>query len=235
MKKILSLFTAAFMLLTAGCSQGADMPAKSDDDSIVLPPSRVGEGTFDSILAKRYTFETAFSEADAVARIKVGNWLYEDTESDLTYYESTVLQCFKGDMPESFTLIQDGSSHEIMEGYPLFTYGNELLLFLNQVTEPGDESLYWIIGSFTTVIDVSYDNDGNRYYADSTGTLGESVNISSNYANQSDLAQEVYNYTINSDPFLAEFLADITDRPPYYLYIFSESDINTLFDSFKMS
>lgn len=235
MKKLLSLFVAAFMLLAAGCSQGADVPTNSGEDSIVLPPSRVGEGIFDGVLAKMYTFETAFSEADAVVRIKVGNWLYEDTESDLTYYESTVLQCFKGDMPESFTLIQDGSSHETMEGYPLFTYGNELLLFLNQVTGPGDESIYWIIGSFTTVIDVSYDNNGNRYYADSYGILGESVNISSNYADQSDLAQEVYNYTINSDPFLAEFSADQTDMSPYYHYIFSEFDINTLFDSYKMS
>ncbi|MDE6580321.1 MAG: hypothetical protein K2K41_07295 [Ruminiclostridium sp.] len=230
MKKLLSLFAAAFMLLTAGCSQAADETAKPNNDSIVLPPSRVGEGTFEAVLARKYTFETAFSEADVVARIKVGNWLYEDTENDATYFDAKVLQCFKGDIPENFTLYQSGSSHETLEGFPLFTYGKELLLFLNQGTVPGDEQLYWIIGSFTTVINVSYDNDGNRYYAASNGILGESVNISSNYANQSDIAQEVYNYTINSDPFLA----DMTGMQ-YYPYIFSESDVNALIDSLKMS
>lgn len=229
MKKLLSLFAAPFMLLAAGCSPSIEMPANSDDDSIVPPPSRVGEGTFTVFLKKRYTFETAFSEADAVARVRVGNWLYEDTENDSTYFEAKVPECFKGNIPENFTLYQTGSSHETLEGFPLFTYRKELLLFLNQGKEPGDELLYWIIGSYSTVIDVSYDNDGNRYYAPHS-ILGETVNISSNYVDQSDISQEVYNYTINSDPFFA----DITVEPQhFYPYIFSESDINALFDSYN--
>ena len=138
MKKILSLLTAAFMLLMSGCSQQPSSPL-SDSDNIILPPSRIGEGEFNVQLTKRYTFETAFAEADAVARVKVGNWLSEDRENDSTCFEATTLQCFKGSLPETFTLYQTGSSHETLEGFPLFTYGNELLLFLNQGTQPGDK------------------------------------------------------------------------------------------------
>ena len=103
---------------------------------------------------------------------------------------------------------------------------------MNKWTNENNEDIYWIIGAFTTVLDVSYDNDGNRYYTDCRGILGATMDISSNYVNQSDIVQEIYNYAINSDPFLA----DMTYDPQhFYPYIFSESDINTLFDSYKIS
>ena len=133
MKKILSLLTAAFMLLAAGCSQAVNEPAVTEDKtaptedtvtafnestssdetvsaekpvttniiitpsdgSVILPPSRIGEGEFNVQLTKRYTFETAFAEADAVARVKVGNWLSEDRENYSTCFEAKTLQCFK--------------------------------------------------------------------------------------------------------------------------------------------
>ena len=117
------------MLLAAGCSLNTEAPANSDEDSIVLPPARIGESVGRAHLAKYYSFETAFSEADVVARIKIGNWLSEDELLGSTFFEATVLQCFKGDIPEIFILTQSGTASATLQGYPLFTYGNELLLF----------------------------------------------------------------------------------------------------------
>ena len=289
MKKILSLFTAAFMLLAAGCSQAGNVPmvtvnepvstekpvvtqgenipaekstaavnepvstekpamtqgenvpneestaavnepAKPDDDSIVLPPVRISEHTADVLLAREYTFETAFSTADVVARIKVGNWISEDKEIGSSFYEATVLQCFKGDIPETFILKQSGCSDNVVEGYPLFTYGNELLLFLGKGDPAGSteyEKSYWIRGSFSTVLDVSYDADGTRYFADRYGLIGRTIGVSSNYALQKEISSQVYSYTVNSDPFVA----NIADEQHLYSYIFSEFDIISLMNS----
>ena len=229
MKKILSLFAAAFMLLAAGCSQAAD-------DSVVLPPTRIGEGVSYASLDKSYTFETAFSEADVVARIKVGNWLSEDTELDSTFFEATVLQCFKGDIPETFILMQSGCSYYTVKNYPLFTYGNELLLFLNKGNPdnyeegwpaPKYDIYYWITGSFSTLLDVSYDAHGSRYYADRYGILSETMDISTNYANQNDVSSEVFEAAVNADPFIADISA--------YRYVFSETDFVDLINSYKTS
>lgn len=230
MKKFACMLTAAFMLLAAGCSQVAD-------DSVVLPPVRIGEGVSSPLFAKRYTFETAFLEADAVVRIKIGNWLSEDIDNMFTRYEATVLQCFKGDVSDAFTLIQEGCSDCTMKGYPLFTYGNELLVFLTKATMPPDYEMpwsdesYWITGCFTTVLDVTYDAEGNRYYADNHDFLGETMGISSNYVNQKDILSEVYSSAVNSDPFVA----NIADEQNFYSYIFSEADVNNLINKYKIS
>lgn len=286
MKKNACIFTAAFMLLTAGCSQAVNAPmatvnepvsaekpgatqgenisaeestavvnkpvsaekpavtqgenlpaiestadvndpAKSDDNSIVLPPVRISEHTVNALLAREYNFESAFSTADVVARIKVGNWLSEDKEIGSSFYEATVLQCFKGDIPETFILKQSGCSDNVWEGYPLFTYGNELLLFLGKGNPDGStvyEKSYWIRGSFSTVLDVSYDADGNRYFADRYGLLGRTIDVSSNYALQKEISSQVYSYTVKSDPFVT----NIADEQHLYSYIFSESDIISL-------
>lgn len=216
MKKYVSLcLLISLLLIITGCS-----PVFKK--TIVLPPCRIGEGTEHVSLGTRYTFESAFSEADAVARIKVGNWISEDTELHTTYYEATVLQCFKGEMPETFTLLQDGCSLSTLQRYPLFTYGNELLVFLNESELTGFDSPYWIIGSFTTVLDVSYDESGSRYYADRYGVLGKLANISRNYAFDPAVFSEVLASAVANDPIVEEMKYS-------YSYIFSEADILTLF------
>ncbi len=224
MKKLLCLITSAFILLLAGCSQAAN-------DSVVLPPSRTGKNICSASLEKRYTFETAFAEADAVARVKVGNWLYEDNEIKSTYFDATVLQCFKGDMPETFVLKQDGSSELTMEGYPLFTYGEELLLFLNDGSDADNKALYWIIGAFTTVMDVYYDAEGARYYTDSRGILGETMDISTNYAQTNNIASEIYAAAASTNPLII----DVANEWISHSYIFSEADVNNLMTSYKAS
>ncbi len=163
------------------------------------PPRRIGAGTMHTSLSQRYTVETAFAAADVVARIQVGNWLEEDTELHQTYYGATVLECFKGDIPKAFTLLQSGCSTFTVEGYPLFTKGNELLLFLREAEGLDFEAPYWIIGSFTTVMDVAYDTAGNRYYADRYGIFCEEFYDCVNYTSHSTIASEVRAYAAKVD------------------------------------
>ena len=211
------LVVIIFVMMVAGCSGNAE-------NSPVLPPARIGTGMIEASLAHRYIFESAFSAADAVARIQVGDWLSEDLELHKTYYEATVLQCFKGDMPETITLLQDGSSAATMRGYPLFTSGNEILVFLKEAALPEYESPYWIIGSFTTVLDVSYDKEGTRYYADRHGILGEFMNGLHNYLADSSVCLSVHSRAAADDPIFKEMQYT-------YRYIFSEADILALMES----
>lgn len=183
--------------------------------SVVLPPARYGEGSVQATFERTYTFETAFAEADVVARVQVGNWLGEDTSIMSTYYETATLECFKGDIPDTFTLIQDGSSKGTLKRYPLFTYGNEMLLFMKEASGVDYESAYWIIGAFTTMLDVSYDDEGNRFYADRYGILGDTMVAASD-----DLVAdgEIYTNAVGKDPILGEIMTG-------YPYIFTEKDI----------
>ena len=211
------LVVIMFVMMVAGCSGNAE-------NSPVLPPARIGTSVTSATLAQRFTFESAFSAADAVARIQVGDWLSEDLEVEQTYYEATVLQCFKGDMPETITLLQDGCSAATMQGYPLFTSGNEMLVFLNEAVLPEYESPYWIIGSFTTVLDVSYDKEGARYFADRYGILGEFMNDSHNYGLDLAVSRAVHSRAAAEDPIFEEMQYT-------YRYIFSETDILALMEN----
>lgn len=205
-----------FFLLTVGCSG-------SSSSVSILPPSRVGSSGIQASFENEYTMASALSEADVVARIEVGNWIAEDAELQKTYYEATVLQCFKGSIPTSFTLLQDGCSTGTLKGYPLFTSGNEFLVFLDEATGIDYDSPYWIIGSFMTILDVSYDNSGNRFYADRYGILGETIDIATNYALQEDTFTEVYARSVAADPIVQEMQYS-------YPFIFAESDLTPLLE-----
>lgn len=220
MKKILCVFVVTMLLLSvSGCAT-----VTLEQDATVLPPSRVGASQMQATLVKRYTFESAFLEADVVARVEVGNWLAENTDSITTYFEAKVLQCFKGSTTETITLFQDGCSTGTMKGYPLFTSGNEMLVFLKEATETAYNSPYWIIGAFTTLLDVSYDESGNRYYVDRCGLLGETMNISSNYAYEMSLANEILAVAAANDPIVSEMQF-------HYSHIFSEADLIDLIEN----
>ncbi len=218
MKKFLCLiFMCMFLVSAIGC-------VASSDETAVLPPTRIGSSGIQASFETKYTFATAFSEADVVARIEVGNWLSEDTDLQKTYYEATVLQCFKGNIPDEFTLLQDGCSTGTLKNYPLFTSGNELLVFLKEATVTEYDSPYWIIGAFMTILDVTYDDSGARYYSDRYGILGETIDIVANYSLQSEILAEIYSGSVEADSIVA-------DMHYAYPYVFAENDLVALLES----
>lgn len=220
MKKFLyMMLILALIMANTGC-------AKNAVNQLEQPPSRIGEGTIPASFENEYSFESALAAADVVARIEVENWIAEDTNLQKTYFEATVLQCFKGSIPTTFTLLQDGCSTGTLKGYPLFTRGNEMLVFLNEATEVNYDSPYWIIGSFMTILDVSYDDSGARYYADRYGILGETMNITANYGLQEDVFAEVYSKSVEADSI-------VEDMQYPYPYIFTESDLTSLIEDLQ--
>lgn len=215
MKKFLCIILASiFLLIAVGCSG-------SSSGTEGLPPTRIGSSEIQASFDTKYTFASAVSESDVVARIEVGNWIAEDTALHNTYYEATVLQCFKGNIPTQFTLLQDGCSAGTLKGYPLFARGNEMLVFLKEATGVNYDSPYWIIGSFMTVLDISYDDSGTRYYLDRYGFLGETIDIATNYSLQNDTFTEVVSRSIESDPI-------VQDMQYSYPYIFAENELMAL-------
>lgn len=217
MKRILCTICAVLMLFSlVACTA-------QEESEAVLPPVREGGGESKVSFEKGYTFESALEEADAVARIRVGNWIAEDNEARQTYYEAEVLECYKGEIPTNFTLLQDGCSLRTFKGYPLFISGNEMLLFLREaVGLPQYDAPYWIIGAYTTLLDVVYD-DGERYFVDRYGVLGQSINVVSNYANVASVADAVYTAAVESDPLMSNPVHS-------FPYIYSDDDMLKLLD-----
>ena len=216
MKRFLcTMMSLVLLMLTAGC-------AAPSNEAAVLPPTRFGHSESHASFGKRYTFETAVAEADVIARVEVGNWIAEDFDLDKTYYEAAVLECFKGDIPETFTLLQDGCSKWTMGGYPLFTDGNELVVFLKEAVGLDYSSPYWIIGAYDTVFYVSYDESGNRYYADRRGVLGKTMEIPTNYTNNREVFNEDYARAVADDPIVSEMSG--------FPYVFAEADVIALLE-----
>lgn len=160
------LLAAALVLLTACSSRGTE------------PPVRIGEATGNASFNRSYSLTEAFEEADVVALVQVGNWLGEKTEGfPYTYYEADALECYKGDIPAHFTLMQNGASTSTYEDYPLFTYGNQLLLFLrHSQTDWGEAYIqypgaYVNVCSFITTMYVANADDGSRCFVDRFGLM----------------------------------------------------------------
>ncbi len=135
---ILSVFLTLSLLL-AGCNgkegsvtaQGTTVPPAKQEPApvIVLPLTRSANSQYDAGYCRvDQSLLELWESADAVARISVGNWLSETEHG--SYYDATVLRCYKGDLPASIVLEQAGSSQKSYADFPLFIYGNEFLVFL---------------------------------------------------------------------------------------------------------
>ena len=79
-----------------------------------------------SMFERYYSISDAFQEADAVARVTVGDWQGEDLHNWVTFFDADVQESYKGDLPRHFTLVQGGCSEASSPNYPLFINGTEL-------------------------------------------------------------------------------------------------------------
>lgn len=184
----------------------------------VLPPTRYGVGKSYVSLENIYTFETAIASADIVAHVEIGDWLGEDDNH--SYYSANVIEQFTGEKVTTFILKQDGCSQWTISRYPLFTVGNELLLFLKKSKQI--DNAYFIAGSYSTVLYAVSDNNGNVYYLDRFNILSSSAEGIINSIPQDSFARELYQKLTLEDPVLSEYTSF------EYVYFYSRDDFLTL-------
>lgn len=226
MKKTFCLLLA--LLLLAGFASCAREEPSAETATggadAVLPPVRMTEKTSVADPAQLYTFASGYEASDVVATVRIGDWLGErEFPYCETFFRAEVLKTYKGDVPGEIVLRQDGSADATVKQYPLFTAGNELLLFLKQGTEADfgyDEAGYWILGSFTTTFDVLEDG-GVRYIADRYG-IAKCAEGVRNYAAEETLSADLFASAVASDPIVSE--AGYTFRN-----IYAETEIADLF------
>lgn len=205
-----------FLLFLIGCS--------GENERVVRPPIRESDKVeMSASLDRHYTLKEAFEEADLVVYVKIGNWLGEGQYS--SYYETKIVENYKGNEMDIIVLLQDGTSNGTYKGYPLFTYGNEMLVFLKQASDTEFNNAYWIMGAWTTLLDVIDDGNGNMYYVDRSGMLSESINASLNVANDTSLREGLYENTLKRDAIVA----DIYSKSKY---VYEKSDIDDLLMEF---
>ncbi len=189
------------------------------DAEVIMPPSRIGKTESKGTLYRTFTFQEAYQEAETVAWIRVGNWLGENLQIGTSYFEAEVIACYKGDMPESIVLEQVGNSEFTYRGYHIFANGNEMVLFLKNTDEVPYENCYWIIGAYSTLLDVVKDADGNVYAMDTRGFLGQSITeIVTNHALNQTRNAELCSILKNEDSIWE-------NRLPKVEYIFLLEDL----------
>ena len=204
-------FVLAAVLLLSATACAAHEP--------VLPPSRWGEMQIRSMFERYYSISDAFQEADAVARVTVGDWQGEDLHNWVTFFDADVQESYKGDLPRHFTLVQGGCSEASSPNYPLFINGTELLVFLKDYDGSGEK--YHPITDYNTVLYAVYDENGHRYFLDSFGTMSAQDTLTPGRTTLDSVQlAEMVNNIANSDSVLAETICsqveDCDDRCPVY-------------------
>lgn len=156
MKRILSILCIACLLLgfLTSCRKESTTSTKAVTTQgavehyplsslAVRPPTRSANTQLPSACYdSRYSLLQLWEMADAVAWVSIGNWLSETKHG--SYYDAVVVKCFKGSLPASIVIEQIGSSYTTYVNYPLFTYGNEFLIFLQN----WDEMAYSVKGCY---------------------------------------------------------------------------------------
>lgn len=199
----LAILVLGLVLLSSGCSP-----------NVKYPPIRRTEIPVKDHPKETYTLTEAVSASDLVAHVKVGNWLAEEDFG--TYYDVSVVTTLKGKEIKNIVLYQNGSSKGTFNGYPLFTYGNEMVLFLKELTGTNYNDAYWIIGAYTTIYDVVKDS-GESYLIDRSQVMSESVVGLKNYASDEKLCKSLGKKLIKDDEVWSD-----TYHPLKYIFSLSE-------------
>lgn len=153
---ILVLFTIALAIATNGFSH-----AKTDEDKPIEifsePKVRIAEKTRQADFVKKYSLESLTKEADAVAWIRIGNWIGESETLGVSTFSAEVKEEIKGDLGGKgtmITVVQEGTSKCTVENHPIFTGGNDVILFLKRAEDEiqtGSGKVYRIIDGSRSV------------------------------------------------------------------------------------
>lgn len=158
---------AALTLLILGSKGLLNVPEKKE---AVLPPIRMSESpAIGSIGGPLGSARELIEGSDAIACVRIGDWLGDSGDTITTMFEAEVTEVIKGDLPKKITLLQGGTSEFTFAGHPLFTAGNELLVFLIKCeNSPGrrytlPDNSYVSAGAQITVFDIVTLENGEKY------------------------------------------------------------------------
>lgn len=204
-----------------------------ESNQIVLPPVRVGtEGAMSGLLsADVETIELIYPKAEAIARIRIGNWL--DETKFYSYFEAEVVELYSGTLPDSFILKQFASSRFTILGYPVFTHGTEFILFLvSEASTPEEgcqypnDNTYAIWGGHPSVFEVIETSSGESYFVDRFHLIDKSEWIVTNHIENSSIVTNVSSALHNRDAAGQEYSAN-------YSGIYSVSDFTNYLETMK--
>lgn len=161
-------FTAAALILSILAGALLVSCAGNKKEPVVPPVRTAGKLLIDYSTSIEERMTDAVENADAVAYVRIGDWL-GDTDDSYAMYEFETVELIRGELPEGSVLLQDGSSTGTIPNFPLFTAGNELLLFLKKCGDYTKEHLnlpndsYFIGGSSYTVSDIVTLESGQKF------------------------------------------------------------------------
>ena len=191
------------LLLFSGCTapgEGSLRPPVPGDE-VILPPCREGEIRYKTSWAHYPAVEEAVEAAEAVAVVTVGSWVGEDLGNGKTAYFAMVEKTYKGDLPETILLLQTGTSAETHYGTTLYSYGNELLVFLKPAGFEDYSDVY--DSGVLTAIPVGRDDSGAAYLFDGPEKMMECFAGLENHgiAHDSETAWQIRRNFVETDPY----------------------------------
>lgn len=134
MKKSLLIAFSIVMLLPCFAACRDDKQDEISEEDIVCPSVRESENQSKAIYASTgKTIQELVDNSGVIAHVRIKNWLgdaQEEKYRGVTCFEAEVLDIYKGEAPEEIVIVQSGTSQSTHKGFPLFTYGKEMILFL---------------------------------------------------------------------------------------------------------
>ena len=197
------------------------------EENRVLPPSRIGtEGTLSAIWHWE-SLEAAYAQADLVAVVQIQNWLGEkDTGFPGTYFDAVVVKDYKAKATGPIVLLQDGASSHTHKGYPLFSYGNAIFVFLKKTDAAPYENAYYILNPAMNLADVVEPSPGEVYFVERGEVFQKEYKSLENYGTDKNLSKAVLNSLRLNDSL--RYPSDL-EHPIGQFY--KESDVEELLKS----
>lgn len=214
-KHVLRIAIAAALALVIGVGLMITTGAKGD----VLPPARWGAARGQQgwiSYNKIYSFDTLYDDAEAVCLVTIGNWLGDNGTG--TFFEARVDKLYKGSIPENIVVYQGASKEYTSFNYPVFTFGDKMLIGVNKLNSVKDDfginDYYSITGGGMCVLYYAEDKAGNEYVFDnetllSITTLNET---DIRFENRAVIGYDEEGESIQNSKLLNELYDDLNAR-----------------------
>lgn len=243
---LLVCFGAAFGIAKAvgSSNNGINLPdqyAFLADTSVpkdaVLPPAQISDGNSDLSYAEILSIPALYSEAESVCMLTVKNWLGENNVG--TFFEANVERVYKGELPDSIVLFQLGNSRYQMEDSPLFTYGDKLLLGLEEWDSSEFDNAYTSAGVDVSMFYAAVDGNGDCFLIDHRGLMSYYTELQcpelelNDHAGEKSLIDELIEYFNSFDKAFAQRLSEYAeegiDKADFPMHVYSIESIEDLF------